>query len=67
MVNQIAVVRAFNRRYTGVLQEAVLDAGYTLTEARLLYTASSRSNIILISFTLPSVRPWTTVSQPNRR
>jgi DNA-binding MarR family transcriptional regulator/GNAT superfamily N-acetyltransferase len=40
MLDQIAVVRAFNRRYTGVigvLQEAVLDTGYTLTEARLLY------------------------------
>jgi DNA-binding MarR family transcriptional regulator len=40
MVDQVAVVRAFNRRYTGVigvLQEAVLDTGYTLTEARLLY------------------------------
>jgi DNA-binding MarR family transcriptional regulator/GNAT superfamily N-acetyltransferase len=40
MTDQIAAVRAFNRRYTGVigvLQEGVLDTPYTLTEARLLY------------------------------
>jgi DNA-binding MarR family transcriptional regulator/GNAT superfamily N-acetyltransferase len=40
MTDQIAAVRAFNRRYTGligVLQEGVFDTPYTLTEARLLY------------------------------
>lgn len=40
MMDQISAVRAFNRRYTGVigvLQEGVFDTPYTLTEARLLY------------------------------
>src|SRR5437879_1036323 len=40
MIDQIAAVRGFNRRYTGVigvLQEGVYDTHYTLTEARLLY------------------------------
>lgn len=37
---QIAAVRAFNRFYTkviGTLSESLLDSGYTLTEARVLF------------------------------
>jgi DNA-binding MarR family transcriptional regulator/GNAT superfamily N-acetyltransferase len=40
MIDEIAVVRGFSRRYTGaigVLQEGVYDTHYTLTEARVLY------------------------------
>lgn len=45
--HEIALVREFNRFYTrqiGVLQESLLSSPYSLTEVRVMYELSQRSN-----------------------
>ncbi|MBB6034560.1 bifunctional helix-turn-helix transcriptional regulator/GNAT family N-acetyltransferase [Phytomonospora endophytica] len=49
---QIAAVRAFNRFYTkviGTLGESLLDSGYTLTEARVLFELAQRESMPVVA------------------